>query len=119
MTPERLAELLPVLAPAYVGSASIAAAVELAELEVAADHCYCDQVVVLMAAHKLTLGASGAQTDRVKSKTEGDVSITYETSGESVGAGLAGTGYGREALRLTQLCYGFSAMTRGFPYVPG
>lgn len=119
MTPDRLAELLPILAPAHVGSASIATAVELAELEVALDHCFRDQVVVLMAAHKLLLGASGAQTGQVKSKTEGDLSITYETSGESVGAGLDGTGYGREALRLTRLCYGgITAMTRGFPYVP-
>lgn len=118
MTPERLAALLPVLAPAYVGNAAITTAVELAETEVAAGHCYRDQVVILIAAHKLTLGASGAQQGQVKSKTEGDLSITYETAGESVGEGLAGTGYGREALRLTRLCYGFSALTRGFPHVP-
>lgn len=105
------ADLIPVLAPDLVGNPGWPIAIELAEEELAPDHCYHDRVVVLLAAHILTLanrGGSGGGGP-VKSMSEGGLSISFGDSGSK--SALGATPYGSEVLRLNYLCYGMTART--------
>lgn len=114
MTPERIAQLLPLLAPEFIGDPRFELAVELVEEEVNADHCYYDRVVILMAAHMLAITSPDAIGGQAISKSEGQLSITYAK--REITGGMDGSAYGREAARLTLLCGGgFTAMTRMFP----
>ena len=118
MTPEELAALLPIIAPDFVGDPRIVGAVALAEGEVAADHCFRNRVLILMAAHMLALAdGGGTGSGQITSKREGQLAITYGEGNSS--DPLDTTSYGREAKRLTLICAGgFVAMTKGFPCVP-
>ena len=108
-------DLIPILAPEFVGNPNLLGAIGIAETLIALDHCYRDQVVALMAAHYLTIaGLGGAASGQVVSQKEGQLSVTYATGGSGnsgSGRGLDKTSYGQEVDRLNRLCFGFTART--------
>ena len=107
-------DLIPILAPAYVNDARLPAAIEMAQTQVAAGHCYYDQVVALLAAHTLSVADRGAEfagvSGNVQSMSEGGLSISFGNSSDISGS-LGSTTYGNEIDRLNRLCYGFTART--------
>ena len=105
-------DLIPIIAPELAGHAGLAGAVTMAEGQIAADHCFLDQVVAYTAAHILTVAGRGGTGGAVTSETEGGLSRSFGVAGGVVGATrLDSTAYGLEAQRLNRLCYGFSART--------
>lgn len=102
------ADLIPVIAPDLADNANLAAAIEMAGAQVAANHCYRDAAIAHMAAHILTIGARGGSGGAITSETEGGLSRSY---GATKTDGLAATSYGQEVERLNRLCYGVSART--------
>lgn len=113
-------DLIPILAPEFVNDSRMPAALTLAGTNVAVDHCYHDQVVVLMAAHILTMADRSAdgnsQVGAATSLREGGLSVSFGDSG--VAGPLGTTGYGVEIDRLNKLCYGLGAMTAWTPAFP-
>lgn len=107
-------DLIPILAPAFVDDPRMPAAIALADTQVAPDHCYHDQVVVLTAAHFLTVADRGAEYGgvggNVVSMSEGGLSLSFGNNGALAGS-LGSTSYGTEIDRLNRLCYGMSART--------
>lgn len=108
MDPE-LEQLLALLAPSFVGDARFPGAITLATAQVAQDHCFRSQVIVLLAAHILASADQGVGGGAITSMKEGGLSITYADAGS--GEGLASTGYGKQIQRLNHLCYGMTATT--------
>ena len=107
-----------VLCPNFVSDPRFEAAVAIARKHIDPEHCFHDEVVVLLAAHLITLGKTGGTPGQVVSKSEGSVSISY-AQGSSNG-GLSSTSYGQEIERLNALCYGgFSARTAWLVEIEG
>lgn len=104
-------DLIPILAPEFVGNPNLSGAILMAETLVSVDHCYRDQVIALVAAHYLTIaGLGGAASGQVLSETEGGLSRTFAAASTSSG-GMGKTSYGQEVERLNRLCYGLTART--------
>ena len=101
-------DLIPVIAPDLVLNDGLAAAIEMAGAQVAANHCYREVVIANMAAHILTIGARGGSGGAITAESEGGLSRSY---GAAKTDGLAATSYGQEVERLNRLCYGLSART--------
>lgn len=115
MTPEEIVPLVAIVAPEYKDDPRMAGAILLAIPQVAADHCFRSHVIVLLAAHSLSLadkGGSGATG--VVEEREGGLSRRYAERRNETGVGYELTGYGREVTRLNFLCYGMSARTQMF-----
>lgn len=104
-------DLIPILAPEFVGDPRLEAVIAMLTPQVSVEHCYFDQVLALMAAHTLSLAdRGGSSSGPIVSESEGGLSRTY--GGGSQGSGPNGsTGYGQEVDRLNRLCYGLSART--------
>jgi hypothetical protein len=101
-----------VLAPQYSNDPRMDAAMQMAAKLVNPTHCYYDEVVVLLAAHMLSLGDRAGVGGAVASKSEGELSISYHAPpSASEGGLLGGTPYGQQVLNLNQLCYGMTART--------
>lgn len=102
-----LAEITAVYAPAFVDDSRMPIAIEIAGKQVATNHCFHDEVVVLLAAHMLEMGDRAGSGGAVTSRSEGGLSISF-----AAGSGLLGTtSYGQEVERLNHLCYGLTART--------
>ena len=104
-----MSALVAILAPQFVDDPRMTYAMQIAGEEVSLSHCYRDRVVVLLAAHMLEMGDRAGASGSVASRSEGGLSISFN-SGNSSGL-LADTSYGLEVQRLNLLCYGFSART--------
>ena len=102
-------DLIPIIASELVGHANLAGAITMAEGQIAADHCFLDEVVAYTAAHILTVAGRSGSGGAIASETEGSLSRSFAAGGD--GAGLGSTSYGLEVKRLNRLCYGFSART--------
>lgn len=100
-----------VLAPEYANDPRMPAAMLLASEEVSSSHCYRERVVVLLAAHMLSMGDRAGVGGAVASKREGDLSVAFSQPIIGDRGLLADTGYGQEVQRLNRLCYGMTAMT--------
>ena len=109
-------EFITLVAPEYVGDPRLALAIAVYAEQVAADHCYRDEVIALLAADMLASGDAGARGGDVVSETEGGLSRTYSVRSDSSQDGTSA--YYKRALMLTMQCYGFSAMTKNFHNVP-
>lgn len=103
-------DLVRVLAPPFVDDPRMELAMTLAGQEVSLTHCFREQVVVLLAAHKLEMGDRAGVGGSVASEREGALERTYHAANASDGL-LAGTSYGLEVARLNRLCYGITAGT--------
>lgn len=102
--------LIPILAPEFVDDDRMEGALLIAAKQVDLDHCYHDEVVVLLAAHLLAGADRGGTGGAIKSESEGGLSRTFADAGAS-GDGLGLTSYGQEVSRLNRLCYGLTART--------
>lgn len=115
MDPEVLAAIVAIVAPEYVGDPRLPGAILLALPQVADEHCYHDHVVVLTAAHMLSLSdAGGSQSTPVVEEREGGLQRRFAERRNETGIGYELTSYGREITRLNFLCYGFTARTQMF-----
>lgn len=105
-----------VLAPAYVDDVRLELAIEIADAEVAANHCQRERVVVLLAAHMLAMADRAGSGGAVASESEGGVSVSY--TAPATDDLLASTAYGQEVIRLNRMCFGMSAMTARSNLIP-
>ena len=103
------AEYIAALAPQFVDDPRMPAVISIAGKQVSPDHCYREEVVVLLAAHMLELGDRAGAGGAVSSKSEGGLSVSFSV-GDATGL-LGDTSYGRQVERLNRLCYGLSART--------
>lgn len=110
------AEIIAVYAPAYVDDPRMPAAISIAEKQVNPEHCFYEEVVVLLAAHMLEIGDRAGAGGTVASKSEGGLSISYNAGSSS---GLLGTtSYGMQIESLNRLCYGLTARTGWLDQLP-
>lgn len=110
MDPDQLALIVSIVAPAFAADPRLAATVALVGPQVATDHCFHDQAVVLLAAHTLAIADDGSAGGLATSMREGGLAVTF--SAETGSGPLDSSSYGRELQRLNLLCYGFAAMTK-------
>ena len=101
-------EIISVIAPELEDNPNLNAAIEIADTQIAINHCKRDLAVAYLTAHILTLSERGGRSGAVASKTEGSLSVSYATVANSV---LDSTSYGSELQRINKQCYALSART--------